>query len=244
VTVKSQSSGCLTWPLQVIAVLIVVPLRLLWEAVAAIGRAVEAWLIRPILMLLDYALVRPLRWLLTVLVRTPLSWLWRAVLTPVGRWLWTYAIAPAARAVGWALGRLLLIVITPFGYAVELIVKGLRAFYRWIEPALVVLGRGLLVLGRVLADALTYAWGVATVVVRFIGRVLFHIVVRPVRWLWRTAVRPVLVAMGLAIAWAWREALVRPAKWAHRNVLRPASQAVTEVVGTVIRALGFGTRSR
>ncbi|MCG5215915.1 hypothetical protein [Streptosporangium sp. KLBMP 9127] len=232
--VKSQPSGCLTWPARVIAVLIVVPLRLLWEAVAAIGRALDAWVIRPILVLLDYVLVRPLRWLFTVLVEIPLSWLWRAVLTPVGRWLWTYVITPVGRAVGWALGWLLLIVITPFVYAFEMIGKGLRAFYRWIKPVLVVLG-------RVLADALTYAWGVATVVVRFIGRVLFHIVVRPVRWLWRTAVRPVLVGTGLAIAWAWREAIVRPAKWVHRNVLRPASQAVTEVVRTVIRAFGSGT---
>jgi hypothetical protein len=139
--------------------------------------------------------------------------------------------------VGWTLGWLLLIIFTPFVYVGELIVKGLRVIYRWIRPALVALG-------RVLADALAYAWGVATVVVRFIGRVLYHTLVRPVRFLWRTVIRPVLAAMGLAIAWAWRVAVVQPARWTHENVLRPANQAISEAVRTVIRALGFGTRSR
>ena len=236
-TTESPAPGCLIWPARVIAILIFVPLRLLWEVVAAIGRAVEAWVIRPISLLLHHVLVRPVRWLFTVLVVIPLRWLWRAVLTPVGRWLWTYVLFPVARAVGWALGWLLLIILTPFVYVGELIGKGLRAFYRWIRPALAALG-------RLLADALSYAWGVATVVVRFIGRVLYHTLVRPVRWLWRIVIRPVLAAMGFAIAWAWRVAVVQPARWAHKNVLRPATQTVNEVRRTVIRAFGLGTRSR
>jgi hypothetical protein len=237
VTTENPPAGCLTWPARVIAILIVVPLRLLWEVIAAIGRAVETWVIRPIALLLYHVLVRPVRWLLTVLVVIPLRWIWQAIFTPVGRWLWTYAVVPVARAVGWLLGWLLLIILTPFVYVGELIGKGLRVFYRWIKPALAALG-------RVLAAALSYAWGVAVVVVRFIGRVLYHTVVRPVRWLWRTVVRPVLVAMGLAIAWAWRVAVVQPARWTHKNVLRPATQTVTEVGRTVIRAFGLGTRSR
>jgi hypothetical protein len=60
---------------------------------------------------------------------------------------------------------------------------------------------------------------VATAVAGFLGLVLFHTVVRPVRRVWRTTVRPVLVATGLAIAWTWQVGVASPTSWARRNLL-------------------------
>jgi hypothetical protein len=205
-------AGCLTWPARVIAIIIVVPLRLLWEAAAAVGRAVYAGVLRPLGRLIDYVLVRPAQWLFTVLVVIPLRWVWRAILTPVGGRLYAHLLVPVGRALRWVVAGLLLIILTPVVYALELIGKGLRALYRWVRPALAVIG-------GVIVDALSYAWGVATAVVRFLGLVLFHTVVRPVRWVWRTTVRRVLVATGLAIAWTWRVCVASPTSWARRNLL-------------------------
>ncbi|MGH3388528.1 MAG: hypothetical protein ACRDOO_06590 [Actinomadura sp.] len=216
--------GCLTWPARAIAIVIVVPIRLLWEAVAAVGSALYTVVLQPLGRLLDYVIVRPARWLFTVLVVIPLRWLgrvlvviplrwvWRAILTPLGRWLYTYVLAPVGRGLRWVVAGLLLIILTPVGYVLELIGKGLRALYRWARPALAAIG-------RVIVDALSFAWGVATAVVRFLGTVLYHTVVRPVRWVWRTTVRPVLVATGTAVAWTWRVAVASPTSWVRRNLL-------------------------
>ncbi|MGH3387920.1 MAG: hypothetical protein ACRDOO_03495, partial [Actinomadura sp.] len=145
--------SCLTWPARVIAIVIVVPIRLLWEAVAAVGRAVYTVVLEPLGRLLDYVIVRPVRWLFTVLVVIPLRWLgrvlvviplrwvWRAILTPLGRWLSTYVLAPVGRGLRWVVTGLLLIILTPVGYVLELIGKGLRALYRWARPALAAIGR-------------------------------------------------------------------------------------------------------
>jgi hypothetical protein len=219
-----EPPGCLTWPARAVAVVIVLPLRLLWEAVAAVSRAVYAAVLRPLGLLINQVIVRPLTWLFTVLVVIParwlvsvlvviaLRWLWQAVLTPVGRWLYAYVLVPIGRAVRWVVAGLLLIILIPIVYVLELVGQGLRALYRWARPALVAIG-------RVIVDALSFAWGVATVVVRFLGRVLFHAVVRPVRWVWRTALRPVLVASGRAIAWTWRAGVAAPVSWARQNLL-------------------------
>jgi len=216
--------GCLTWPARVIAIVIVVPLRLLWEAVAAVGRAVYAGLLEPLGRLLDFVIVRPARWLFTVLVVIPvrrlcrvlvvipLSWLWRAILTPAGRWSYERLLVPVGRALRWVTMGLLLIIMTPVGYVLGLIGRGIRALYRWARP-------GLAAVGQVIADALSYGWDVATAVARFLGRVLFHTVVRPVRWVWRSTVRPVLAATGAAITWTWRVMVASPTSWARRNLL-------------------------
>jgi hypothetical protein len=219
-----EPAGCLTWPARVIAIIIVVPLRLLWEAVAAVGRAVYRFVLRPLGLLIYHVVVRPLNWLFTmlvviplrwlfrVLVVIPLSWVWRVFLTPVGRRLYAYVLVPIGRALRWVVAGLLLIILTPLVYGIDLLVRGIRALYRWARPALAAIG-------GVIADALAYAWDVATVVVRFLGRVLFHTVVRPVRWVWRTAIRPVFVSAGLATAWTWRVAVASPVAWARRNLL-------------------------
>ena len=92
--------------------------------------------------------------------------------------------------------------------------RGLAALWR------TVLWPFLAALGRLVA----YAWHLA-------GVVLFHLPVRPVRFVWRTVVRPVLCA----VAYVWRVTVVRAARWAGVHVWEPA-RAVTR---SVSRALGF-----
>src|SRR4051794_14308756 len=65
------------------------------------------------------------------------------------------------------------------------------------------------------------------------GRV-FHLLVRPARWVWRTFLRPVL----RAVARAWRVTVLTPVRWLHVNVLKPAGAAVR----SAFWAVGLDTR--
>src|SRR5437899_978301 len=79
--VASEGDGCLIaairLPLRIIALVIVLPVRLLWDALAAVGRALERYVLAPF--------GRGLAWLGRWLVVVPAVALWRYVLSPVGR---------------------------------------------------------------------------------------------------------------------------------------------------------------
>ncbi|MCO5974726.1 hypothetical protein [Actinoallomurus soli] len=204
----NEAPGCLTVP----AMIIVVPIRLLWELVALIGRLVGRYVLRPIGWLLYQCLIRPVAWLLRVLVIIPLRWVAEEVLAPLVRAVYRHLLRPIGRALAWCLT----IVLLPFAYAAHWIGRGLAALWRAAWPLLAALGRGI-----------AFLW-------RLAGIVLFHLLVRPVRWFWRTFLRPVL----RALAWAWRVTVLTPARWVRVNVLKPAGAAVR----SVFRALGLDTR--
>jgi hypothetical protein len=221
----------------VIAVLIVVPLRLLWEAVAAIGRFLNAFVLRPIGWLCTTLILTPLRWLFMTLVVAPLRWLllwlvvrpasllYRAVIVPVCRALYRYLLAPIGRGLRLIVVGLAIVVFTPIAWVVGGVVKGVLAVYRFVRPALAAFG-------HLLMDALSFGWRVADAVVRFVGLVLYQVIVRPVRWLWRALVRPVLAAVW----WAWKLLVVVPVRWVTVSVLRPVGGAAR----SVLRAMGVG----
>jgi hypothetical protein len=325
-TGQPPPAGCIAWPARVIAVLIVVPLRLLWELFAVVGRFLNAYVLTPIVWVLANLMGPPLRWLIMTLVVVPLRWLWlglvwlwlnlvvtslrwlwrglvwvcvnlvarplrwlfvalvvtplrllwlglvwvcvnlvvtplrwllvtlvllplrwlclwlivhparwlfRAVLMPLGRWLYRYVLVPIGhvfRSIG--NGLMMAIAFVMAGTA-----RAVRAVYHVVRAVLAAFG-------RVVTDALSFAWRVACIVTRFIGLALFHVIVRPVRWVWRTLVRPLLAAVRwtwdvLVVSparWAWDTVVVSPARWVRLNVLRPAGDAVR----SVIRAMGVG----
>jgi hypothetical protein len=220
-----------------IAVLIAVPLRLLWEAIALTGRFVNAYVLRPIGWLFKMLVVIPLRWLFLTLIMSPVRWLWlwlvvrpagllyRAVLVPVGRALYHYLLAPIGRGLHWLAVGLAIIICTPIAWVLGAVVKVVLALYRFVRPALAAFG-------HVLMDALSFGRRAADVVLRFIGLVLYQVIVRPLRWLWRTLIRPVLAA----VRWAWNLLVVRTLRWVTVSVLRPIGGATR----SALRAMGVG----
>jgi hypothetical protein len=234
---QPQPPGCIAWPARVIAVLIMVPLRLLWEAIALIGRFVHAYVLRPIGWLLMTLVVTPLRWLFLTLIVSPVRWLWlwlvvrpasllyRAVLVPVGRALYRYLLTPVGRGLRRLVVGLAIIILTPIAWVVGGVVKAVLALYRFVRPALAAVG-------HVLMDALSFGGRAADAVVRFIGLVLYQVIVRPLQWLWRTLIRPVLAAMW----WAWNLIVVSPLRWVTVGILRPIGAATR----SVLRAMGVG----
>jgi hypothetical protein len=225
--------GCLTIPL----LIVMVPLRLVWEVLAAIGRFARAYVVRPIGWLLYNGLVRPLRWVLLVLVLRPLWWalrylvafpLWWLLRTFVllpARWvfervlvpLWAAVVAYALRPLWAGFVWLVRVVAIPLAWTARWIGRGLAALWR------VVLRPLLTALGRLVA----YTW-------RLAGVVLFHLLVRPVRFLWRAVLRPLL----RALAHAWRATVVRAARWTRVHVWEPTRAAGR----SVSRALGLAAR--
>ncbi|WP_329420570.1 hypothetical protein [Streptomyces sp. NBC_01268] len=168
-----------------IALVIVVPLRLVWDAVAYCLRHLWRGVLAPV--------GRALGRLIDVLILTPLGWLWRWVVVPVAKalwwlvdtllltplgWLWRWVVVPVARALWWVVD---LVVLTPLGW-----------LWRYVlAPVGRVLGAGL----RIVGAALAWAWRIAGEVSRAVGRavswVLWHAVGRPLAWTYRVVLTPV-----------------------------------------------------
>jgi hypothetical protein len=205
--VENKPPGCVTIPL----LIVVLPVRLAWEALGALGRLVGAYVLRPLGLLLHHALLRPLAWILRVLVWYPLRWTLRVlvvtparrILLPLGRALLTYVVVPLLTGVAW----LAALVARPVG-------RALAALWR------VVLWPVLAASGRLVA----YAW-------RLAGVVLHVLLVRPVVFLWRVLFRPVIRAVG----WVWRATAVPAARWFRDHVWEPARAAGR----SLSRALGL-----
>ncbi|MFI6979871.1 hypothetical protein ACIBSV_14925 [Embleya sp. NPDC050154] len=223
--------GCLyavvRWPARIIALIIVVPLRLLWELLRLIGRGIKflfwTWFLRPILKGLKILL-----W----------DWFLYPVLSFVGR----YILVPIGNAIAWLVTHLL---IRPLVFLFR---------YVLLKPATWLWRYVLRPVGRVTLQALRFAWEVSTAVLNFlivrplswlwravlvpIGRgiavVWHHLVVLPVSWAWRNVLTPI----GRAIRAVWRFVVVAPLRWVGRTILRPIGRAT----GEVLRAMGIGGR--
>ncbi|MGA4949734.1 hypothetical protein ACPCTJ_15695, partial [Streptomyces lydicamycinicus] len=89
--------GCLTTavrlPIRIVVLVLVVPVRLVWDALAALGRAVHRTALRP--------LGRGLAWLWHTLVVIPVAWTWRTlVVAPLG-WFRRSVLTPVGRGIAW-----------------------------------------------------------------------------------------------------------------------------------------------
>ncbi len=247
-TTGQEPPGCVAIPV----LIVVVPLRILWEVLCAAGRFAAAYVLRPIALALYHALLRPLAWLLyrlwkgtswvsrvlaralwwllKVFVLIPLWWVTKMILVPVARFLWWYLLRPLGRGL-MALGRLLAPVLAAIGRAIAYCwrLAGLVLFNLFVRPVVwtwrTLVRPVLAATGRVIA----YCW-------RLAGTLLFHVLVRPVRWGWRTLVMPVL----RTAAAAWRATVVPAARWFRSRVWEPARAAAR----SVSRALGLDTRAR
>ncbi|MDX3607593.1 MULTISPECIES: hypothetical protein [Streptomyces] len=252
-------------PVRIVVLVLVLPARMVWDALTALWHAADRVLLRP--------LGRALRWLLDTLVLTPLAWLYTWVLTPLGKgaaWLaavllvrlwiglWRYVIVPVARY-GIAAPAVWLYanVLTPLG-------RGLR----WIGTALLLpalhgLGWLLTVL---LIVPLEFLWRyVAVPVVRY-GLVV------PVVWLYEAVLTPIgrgtvrvlstlwqgtawilgrlrrgIAAtgrgLGLAVAWLVTTLLVAPLVWTYRRILTPVGREIAAAFEVAWRIAGYVSRA-
>ncbi|MFF8290675.1 hypothetical protein ACF068_15815 [Streptomyces sp. NPDC016309] len=264
---KREPEGCLTAavriPVRIVVLLVVLPVRMVWDALTACGRA------------LDRVVLRPLGRLLYVLFVTPLVWLYAYVLAPFGRglaWLagalvmyglvkparglYRWVLAPVGHALVWLVDTLVVTparglyrwVLAPVGHALvwlvdTLVVTPARWLYRWV---LTPLGHGVTWLARALFVRPWVAlWRYVMVPV-----VRYGIVV-PLGWLYRWVLAPVgralvVVARELrdAVVVAWRvagylsRAVGRGLKWLGWNLLgRPVAWCYRNVCTPVGHAL-------
>lgn len=214
-----SGDGCLTTliriPVRIVVLVLVLPVRMVWDALVGCARAVDRTLLRP--------LGRALSWLFQALVVAPAGWLWAWVLTPMGlgvRWLawamlvwpwsalWRYLVVPGVRyGIVVPLGWLYTAVLTPLGHGLEWVYRTLLA------PA-----------GR----------GIRTAV----GWLLTVLLVWPVVAVWRY----VLVPLGLAAAWSVRYLVLLPAVWTYRELLTPLGRGAAWLLDLLARGVAAGFR--
>ncbi|MFF9796587.1 hypothetical protein ACF1G3_04110 [Streptomyces rochei] len=200
---RADGEGCLVvavrLPVRIVALVLVLPVRMAWDALVVAGRFLRDTVLRPV--------GRALAWLGRALFVWPLVGLWR------------YVVVPVAKGVGW-LGKVLLVVpavwvyrwvLTPVGRALAWCCAGvgavLAALGRGLYAGLAWLGKVLLVVPAVWV----YRW-----VLTPVGRALA----------WCCAgVGAVLTALGrglyAGLAWLGNVLLVVPAVWVYRWVLTP-----------------------
>ncbi|MFD9564676.1 hypothetical protein [Streptomyces sp. NPDC059994] len=222
-----QPEGCLTVairiPVRIIVLVLVVPVRMIWDVLAAAARALHRTVLRPAgraLKWLGHTLVvvplaflgHCLSWLLRTLVVTPLAWLWRWLVVPVWRygvvapvvWLYRYVLTPVGHGIAWAaagVGAGLAWVATGVGAGLARVATGAWVGLAWVGAGL---GVGL-------------AWAA-----RGIGMVV-------------SAIGTALVRVGLVL-------FVVPVEWFYRRVLTPIGHAVAVVAREVAAAFGHAWR--
>ncbi|MEU8669222.1 hypothetical protein AB0C71_20265 [Streptomyces anulatus] len=245
-------------PVRIVVVVLVLPARMVWDALTALWHAADRVLLRP----LGRALAR----LLDTLVLTPLTWLYTWVLTPLGKaasWLavalflwpwiglWRYVVVPVARygitaPAVWLYGA----VLTPLGHGL-----------RWIGTAL------LAPAARGLGTGLT--WLLTTLLVLPVAGLWRHVIVPAVRygliipvvWLYGAVLTPLGLCtawvlgqawrgiaatgrgLGTALAWLVMTLLVAPVSWTYRRILAPIGREVAAAFEVAWRITGYVSRA-
>jgi hypothetical protein len=81
------------WPIRVLAVLFVLPFRLLWEALGYVGRFLARYVGRPLAWLWHHAVEVPAAFLWRYLIAIPAAFLWRYLIAIPAVFLWRYLFA-------------------------------------------------------------------------------------------------------------------------------------------------------
>ncbi|MFJ7944087.1 hypothetical protein ACIQ6K_10630 [Streptomyces sp. NPDC096354] len=229
-----SGDGCLATliriPVRIVVLVIVLPVRMVWDALVATSHAADRMLLRPV--------GRALAWLYRVLVVIPLVRLYESVLTPLGhglRWL----AAVVGRGLRWsgavvfvwpwvALWRYVVVPVVRYGVVAPAVL-----FY---ASVLTPLGHGLRRVYRTLL--IPVGRGVAAVTVW----VLTALFVWPVVGVWRY----LLVPLALALDRLVKILIVAPLAWTYRALLTPLGHGIVWLAGVmgsgvVAVARGLGT---
>ncbi|MEU1350190.1 hypothetical protein [Streptomyces sp. NPDC005795] len=214
-----SGDGCLTTlvriPVRIVVLVLVLPVRMVWDALVVGARAADRILLRP--------LGRALAWLFEVLVAIPARWLYAWALTPLGHGLRWVAVAVFV----WPWVALWRYVVVP-GVRYGLVVPVTWMYERVLTP----LGHGLRWLGRALL--LPAARGIAAAVEWLLTVVL----VMPVVLLWRYVLKP----LGQAVAWLVEYLIVLPLGWTYRVLLTPMGHGIARLLDLLVRGVGAGCR--
>ncbi|MFI9582095.1 hypothetical protein ACIHCQ_09665 [Streptomyces sp. NPDC052236] len=258
--------GCLATviriPVRIVVLLVVVPVRMVWDLLVVCARGVHRGLLRPL--------------------GRGLAWVYETVLTPIGRGLvWAAVFLGKALFVWpwvalWRYGVVVPVVwiyrqlLTPLGHGLAWIYRRLLVpVGRGIAAALVWLGMALFVwpwvaLWRyVVVPVVTYGLVVPLVwIYRQLLTPLGHglawlienLLVVPVSWIWRRLLVPAGRGIGAALVWLamalfvwlwvglWRYlvvpvvtyGLVVPVVWIYRQLLTPLGHALVWLVVTLL----------
>ncbi|MDQ0943567.1 hypothetical protein QFZ67_005272 [Streptomyces sp. V1I1] len=258
--------GCLTTviriPVRIVVLLVVVPVRMVWDLLVVCGRAVERMLLRPL--------------------GRAMAWVYEAVLTPLGHglvWLgvfigkaffvwpwvalWRYLVVPVVMyglvvPVVWIYRQLL----TPLGHGLAWLVEHLLvAPVRWIYRRLLTpVGHGLVWLGVFIGKAL-FVWPWVALWRYLVVPVVMYGLVVPVVWIYRQLLTPLghglawlLTAIGhgiaavcrgvwTAVVWLVVVLLVTPVGWVYRHILAPIGREIAAAVGVAWRIAGYISRA-
>jgi hypothetical protein len=245
-----QPEGCLTVairvPLRIVVLVLVVPVRMAWDALVVTGRFLRDTVLRP--------LGRASLWAGKALFVWPFVALWRSVVLPVGRALGRLGTVLVVVPALWCHRYLL----TPAGHAVAWLARGVGAGLAWVHARVLrPIGQAvtwlLTGIGAVLA---AMGIGVYTAVA-WLARCLLVV---PSHWLYDRVLAPVgravarcgrglwwlldVLGTGVAMAlyWTLRVLFVLPALALWRWVLAPAGRFLAVVTREVGDALGHAWR--
>ncbi|WP_329037238.1 hypothetical protein OHT61_10740 [Streptomyces sp. NBC_00178] len=253
--------GCLTTlvriPVRIVVLVLVLPVRMLWDLLVAGGRLLDRLLLRPLSRAADWfcdqvlaPAVKALAWLATALFVWPWVGLWRHVVVPVVRygvvvplvWLHSAVLVPAWHGLRWTYTRLLVPAVT--GLVTLLLVWPAVGLWRYLLRPLGIAAAWLVTTLLVLPVVWVYG-SVLTPLGRGVAWVL-GLVGRGVAWVLG------LVGRGMAVlgqglwtgaVWLVMTLLVRPVAWAYRRVLAPLGREVVAAVGVAWRIAGFISRA-
>jgi hypothetical protein len=230
---------------KVVVVVLVLPVRLAWDALAAGGRWLHRNAARPIGRALRWV-GSGLLWVLTPVARglvrvlrvvaDGISWVGDRIDTVVSwiggglgagaRWLYRRTLTPVGHGLAWLAKYLVAVpavalyeyLLTPIGHGVR---RTMRALWRHV----------LAPVGRAIGSALAAAWSVASRISRAIGRGIAAVartIGWPLRWTYRVALTPI----GHAL---------RRSSHAVGRIVRQARADVRRVLFDAPRSGGKGT---
>ncbi|MFB7337453.1 hypothetical protein ACFC00_38460 [Streptomyces adustus] len=217
---QQDPEGCLVVairiPVRIVVLVLVLPVRMAWDALVVGGRFLQRTVLRP--------LGQALSWVGRVLFVRPVVGLWRYVVVPVGAGLaWAGKLLAAGLA---RLGNLLAVSLAWLGRT--LVVAPALWCHRYL---LTPLGRALLALLR--GTGAGAAWLYAR---------LLTPVGRAAAWVLR-GVGLVLAALATGVCagvvWLVRYLVAVPAVWTYRWILAPVGRGAAWLAGAVVAGTSF-----
>ncbi|THA38252.1 hypothetical protein [Streptomyces sp. A1547] len=255
--------GVIRVPVKIVALIVVLPVRVVWDLLVAFGQAAARHVLRPLSVYVLQPVLRGIGRVLTVLLKLVFVWpwvgLWRYVLrplyahllAPVGRALYAYLLRPLGEALAWVGRGGMRYLLAPLAKGVMWLVRAVCMtlfVWPWVglwRYVLAPVGRGLLWVG---AGFHRYVLTPVGHGLAAMGSVLYRYLLRPVGI---GVYRYVLVPLWQVLVWAWHVAgrIVRavwrgvrlagwvlvgwPAAQVYRHVLTPVGHVVRDVWRTV-----------
>jgi hypothetical protein len=204
-------------PVRIVALVVVLPVRMVWDALVVVGRILRNTVLRP--------LGQALAWLGKALFVWPFVALWRWVLVPAGRavaWLVKWlVVVPAVWLYRW--------VLTPVGHGIAWAARGVWAGLTWVA--------------RGVWAGLTWVYArLLTPVGHGVLWLLRYLVVVPAVWVYRWVLAPIGRAVAWTVYWTGRVLFVLPAQAVWRWVLVPVGRVLAVIGREAWTALGHAWR--